>query len=68
LHGEALKIRVSAPPIEGRANAELQRYLAHVFGVPQRSVTQIGGESSRQKRFCIEGSRIAPESLLADKL
>ncbi len=68
MHGEALKVRVSAPPIDGRANAELQRFLAQAFEVPLRDVTQTGGETSRQKRFCIAGSRVDPESLTIAKL
>lgn len=67
LHGDALKVRISAPPLDGRANAELQRYLAELFAVPQRSVTQISGETSRQKRFRIEGSTVEPATLLAVK-
>jgi len=49
LHGEALKIRLAAPPVDGKANAELLRFLASVFGVPQRAVQLLRGESSRQK-------------------
>jgi hypothetical protein len=68
LHGDSLKVRISAPPLEGRANSELQRYLAELFEVPQRSVTQISGETSRQKRFRIEGSSVEPNSLVKNKL
>ena len=49
IHGEALKIRLAAPPVEGKANAELLRYLAEAFGVPQRAVRLVRGETSRQK-------------------
>ncbi len=64
LHGDALKIRLAAPPIEGRANQELVRFLANCFQVPQRDVGLLSGESSRQKRFRIVGSAIDPMSLL----
>ena len=64
LHGDALKIRLAAPPIEGRANQELVRFLAECFQVPQRNVSLIAGETSRQKRFRISGSVIDPASLL----
>lgn len=67
LHGDALKVRISAPPLDGRANAELQRFLAGCFGVPQRNVTQLSGESSRQKRFRIDGSTVDPASLVGVK-
>ena len=48
-HGEALKIRLAAPPADGKANAELLRFLAETFGVPRRNVTLLRGELSRAK-------------------
>jgi uncharacterized protein (TIGR00251 family) len=48
-HGDALRIRLAAPPVEGKANALLVRYLADEFGVPVRNVTLVRGESSRRK-------------------
>ena len=62
LHGDALKIRVAAPPLDGRANDEIRRFLANVLQVPQRDVTIMSGEKSRSKRFCIRGAQI--DSLL----
>ena len=64
LHGDALKIRLAAPPIEGRANQELIRFLAERFQAPQRNVNLVAGETSRQKRFRVSGSVIDPASLL----
>lgn len=55
LYGEAVKIRVAAPPVDGRANGELCRFLARQLGVPQESVQVISGVSSRQKRVFIRG-------------
>jgi len=53
VHGDGaaarLKVRLGAPPVDGRANAELLRFLASAFGVPQRAVLLLRGESSRQK-------------------
>jgi len=65
LHGEALKIRLAAPPVEGRANAALIAWLAEVFGVPARRVRLVRGEKSREKVVEITGSGVAPETLLA---
>jgi len=48
-HGGALKLRLAARPIEGEANAALLRWLAEAFGVPQRNVTLLRGETSRAK-------------------
>ena len=64
LHGEALKIRLAAPPIEGRANEELLRFIAGLFGVPLRNVELLRGAQSRQKTVKITGSTVPPDSLL----
>jgi len=64
LHGDALKIRLAAPPIEGRANEALLRFIADVFKVPLRDVELKQGEQSRHKRVAVRGSLINPESLL----
>jgi uncharacterized protein len=64
LHGEALKIRLAAPPIEGRANEALLKFIAAAFGVPQRQVELKQGGQSRHKVVAITGSTIEPESLL----
>ena len=64
LHGEALKIRLAAPPIEGRANEALLRFIAESFGVTLRQVELKQGGQSRHKVVVITGSKIEPESLL----
>jgi uncharacterized protein (TIGR00251 family) len=64
LHGEALKIRLAAPPIEGRANDALLKFIAESFGVPLRQVELKQGGQSRHKVVAITGSKVEPESLL----
>jgi len=49
LHGEALKIRLAAPAIEGRANAALLEFVAQRLGVPRAAVTLKSGQTSRRK-------------------
>lgn len=53
VHGEGaqarLRIRLAAPPVEGKANAELLRFLAAAFAVSLRGVTLVRGDTSRQK-------------------
>ena len=65
IHGEGvaarLKIRLAAPPVEGKANAELLRFLASAFGVPQRAVLLLRGESSRQKTVQITQPVLRPD-------
>jgi uncharacterized protein (TIGR00251 family) len=53
--GEALKIKVKAPPVEGRANAVLCEFLAQKLGLPKHTVTVVTGGTSRLKRVRIEG-------------
>lgn len=65
LHGEALKIRLAAPPVEGRANEALLKFIADFFGVPLRQVELKQGGQSRHKVVAIVGSKVEPESLLA---
>lgn len=64
LHGAALKVRLAAPPIEGRANEALLRFIADRFRVPLRNVEIIQGEQSRHKRVVVHGSALDPENLL----
>jgi uncharacterized protein (TIGR00251 family) len=53
LHGDRLKIRLGAPPVDGKANARLLGLLADLFGVPQRAVTLVSGHTGRSKRVRI---------------
>lgn len=60
-HGDALKLRLAAAPIEGKANAELLRWLAEAFGVPRRNVELLRGETSRAKVVRIVAPRLRPD-------
>lgn len=52
-HGDRLKVRITAPPVDGKANEHLIRFLAKTFGVPKSNVTLISGETGRDKRIGI---------------
>lgn len=54
-HGDALKIRIDSPPIEGRANQALIAFLASRLGLAKGAVTLLSGESSRRKRVVVTG-------------
>jgi uncharacterized protein (TIGR00251 family) len=58
-HGNALKVRVAAPPVEGRANTALLGLLAHVLGVKETDLELASGESSRTKRVRVQGLPVA---------
>ncbi|MQY51448.1 DUF167 domain-containing protein [Rhodocyclus gracilis] len=49
-HGDALKIRLAAPPVDGRANAALLDFLAARLALPKAALTLKSGQSSRRKR------------------
>jgi uncharacterized protein (TIGR00251 family) len=59
--GSALKIRLAAPPVEGRANAALIAFLAESFGVPKRNVELVRGETGRTKIVRIASPRARPD-------
>jgi uncharacterized protein (TIGR00251 family) len=53
--GDALLVRLAAPPVEGAANDALVAFLAARLGVPRRAVTLVSGARSREKRLAIDG-------------
>jgi hypothetical protein len=59
-HGEQLKVRITAPPVDGKANSHLVRYLAKAFGVAPSAVMLVGGETGRDKRLRIHAPRELP--------
>lgn len=54
-HNGALKVRLTAPPVEGRANDSLRRLLAEHLNVPISAVRIVAGENNRNKRVSIAG-------------
>jgi hypothetical protein len=55
IHGDALKIRVTAPPVEGRANEALVAFLAKRLGVRKSQVEIVAGATSRRKTIHVIG-------------
>jgi len=55
LHGDALKVRLTAPPVRGKANRALQEFLAQRLGVLPSDIEILTGHTSRQKRVCVRG-------------
>ena len=64
--GEALKVKVHAPALEGRANDELCEFLADALALPRRAVTVLQGDKSRQKVLHISGLTLAEVRLKLD--
>jgi uncharacterized protein (TIGR00251 family) len=57
-YGDALKVRVAAPPEGGRANAAATAFLAALLGVKEGDVELVSGASSRSKRFRVRGVEV----------
>ena len=53
--GDTLRVRVTAPPVDDRANAALERLLANVIGLPKRNVRIVSGTRAREKTVEIDG-------------
>ncbi len=54
-HGDALRVRVHAPPVEGAANAAVVAVIADALGLPTRAVRIVAGQSGRQKLVDVDG-------------
>lgn len=62
--GGHLKVRITAPPVEGRANEHLRRFLATTFGVPRCRVELVAGRQARDKRLLVRSPAILPDLIL----
>lgn len=65
-HGDAMKIRLAAPPVDGKANAALMKFLADYCAVPKSAVTLVSGQSARAKRVRVEGVSVECLKALRD--
>jgi len=54
-HGDAIKIKLAAPPVDGAAHAELIRFVAVQLGVPRSAVTILNGAAARRKTLAVRG-------------
>jgi len=62
-HGDRFRVRITAPPVEGRANQHLIRLFAEAFAVRRGQVTLLAGETGRDKRLRISSPRAFPGPL-----
>ncbi|MDH5572471.1 MAG: DUF167 family protein [Gammaproteobacteria bacterium] len=63
IHNHQLKIRITAPPVDGKANIHLRKFLAQIFNTPLSCVTLIRGDSSREKLFHIKQPQSLPTQI-----
>ncbi len=66
-HDGALRVRVTAPPVEGAANEELMRTLARAFKLPARAIEILSGQTAKLKRVRVYGAGRAQLENLADE-
>ena len=59
LHGDAIKLRIAAPPVDGAANEAVVRFLAHCLGISRGRVSIVAGQTGRRKTVTVLG--ITPE-------
>lgn len=58
LHDGALRVRLKAPPVDGKANLALQAWLASVLGLPRASIELIRGETARRKQLRVAANHV----------
>jgi uncharacterized protein (TIGR00251 family) len=58
-HGDRLKIQVTAPPVDSRANAMVKELLAELLGIPRQAVEIARGLTAREKTVHVRGLRLA---------
>jgi uncharacterized protein (TIGR00251 family) len=65
LHGDCLKIRIQAPPVDGKANRALTEFVAELFGASRSRVHLIRGQTSRKKTLKVDSAVDLPAELVA---
>lgn len=55
VYGEAIKVKVQAPAVDGKANEALRDFLSERLGIPARDIEWVAGEKSRDKTLAITG-------------
>lgn len=62
IHDDRLKVQVASPPVDGKANEQLIRFMAKTLGVAKSRVTLVRGQGSRLKTLRIEGLEKLPDN------
>lgn len=60
---EYIKIRITAPPVDGKANKHLIAFLAKTFKVAKSNITLLSGETGRNKRLLIQRPKLLPDAI-----
>ncbi len=62
--GDAIKLRLTSPPVDGKANQQLITVLAKQFGVAKSAIVIVSGEKGRDKRVCIRQPAKLPQGIM----
>ncbi|MEK6750044.1 MAG: DUF167 family protein [Pseudomonadota bacterium] len=62
-HGQRLKIRLKSPPVDGKANAALLRFIADLCAVPMQQVSLVRGDTQREKTVAVVKPKKLPEGV-----
>lgn len=63
IHGDRLKIRITAPPVDGKANEHIIKWFSKLFKVPKSDIEILQGELGRQKTLRIRSPKIVPAEI-----
>ncbi len=63
VHGNELKIAITAPPVDGKANAHLTKFLSKAFKVPKRDIKIVKGDLGRHKQIQVLNPRVIPKQI-----
>jgi uncharacterized protein (TIGR00251 family) len=63
VHGDRLKIRITAPPVDGKANEHIIKWFSKLFKVPKGDIEILQGELGRQKTLRIRAPKTLPEHI-----
>lgn len=66
VEGDRLRVAVTAPPVDGEANAAVIAALAEALGVPRRAITLVAGQTGKRKTVRIEGIAAAAIRAIAE--
>lgn len=63
VHGDSLKIRITAPPVDGKANEHIIKWFSKLFKVPKGDIEILQGELGRKKTLRIRAPKTLPEHI-----
>lgn len=66
MHGERLKLKISSPPVDGKANQEVIEFFANLLKLPKREIALDSGDKSRNKRVKINTNNLSDIEILRE--